>query len=74
MANDNGADDALQRIASLLALQLVKEESGPERVRILTTCGFSNRETATLLGFTESYVRSALSRQRKRTAAAEVAE
>lgn len=56
----------LHKIGNLLALLLVREMKGPEKVLTLNICGFSNKEAATVLGVTESYVRTALSRQRKR--------
>ena len=65
---ERGEADELRKIGNLLALMLIREMSGPEKVKTLNTCGFSNKEAAGILGVTEGYIRTTLSRQRKRTA------
>jgi DNA-directed RNA polymerase specialized sigma24 family protein len=65
-ASDLSSAEELRKIGNVLALLLVRDMKGPEKVLTLNICGFSNKQAATVLGVTESYVRQALSRQRKR--------
>jgi DNA-directed RNA polymerase specialized sigma24 family protein len=65
-AGDLSSAEELRKIGNVLALLLVRDMSGPQKILTLNICGFSNREVATILGVNEGSVRTALSRQRKR--------
>lgn len=67
MSSVDSAATELRKIGNVLAVLLVRDMSGPERVVTLSICGFSNKECAALLGMTEGSVRAALSRQRRRS-------
>jgi DNA-binding CsgD family transcriptional regulator len=56
----------LRRANNLLALLLVKGESQPEKIRVLSAAGYSNTEIADLLGVTANVVNVALYRQRSK--------
>jgi len=50
----------LERATKLIALLLVKGESQPEKMRVLSAAGFANNEIAALLGVTSNTVNVAL--------------
>ena len=52
------------RATNLLALLLVKGESQPEKIRVLSAAGYANSEIAQLLGITANTVNVALYKQR----------
>ena len=56
----------LEKIARLLALLAVKDESQPEKIKVLSGAGFSNTEIAELLGLTRNAVKLALRRLRRK--------
>jgi hypothetical protein len=62
---DGAAATELRKIGNVLALLLVRDMPGPQKIATLSICGFSNKECAAILGITEGAVRTALSRQRK---------
>lgn len=62
----NPFDGQLRRVANLLALLLVKGESQPEKIRVLSSVGYTNAEIADLLGVTPNAVKVSLYQQRKR--------
>ncbi len=54
----------LDRATKLMALLLVKGESQPEKIRVLSSAGFANTEIAELLGLTANTVNVTLYKQR----------
>lgn len=56
----------LERLGKMLALLLVKGESQTQKIRTLSTAGFSNAEIAELLGITANAVSVSLYKQRRR--------
>lgn len=58
-------DRNLQRIASLVALLLVKGEEQSEKIRTLSAVGYSPSEISNLLGISANAVSIALHRMRK---------
>jgi len=58
-------DRNLQRIASLVALVLVKGEEQTEKIRTLSAVGYSPSEISNLLGISANAVSIALHRMRK---------
>lgn len=54
----------LDRATNLLALLVVKGESQPDKIRVLSRSGFTNNEVAGLLGITPNAVNVALYKQR----------
>jgi DNA-directed RNA polymerase specialized sigma24 family protein len=57
---------ALAKIANILGLLLTRDMNRSTAVSTLSSCGFSTREIAGLIGSTEGSVRAMLSQSRKR--------
>lgn len=62
----DGKSQSLKKLTKLLALLVVKGESQPEKVKLLSGAGFSNTEIASLLGVTSNSVNVALHRLRSK--------
>lgn len=62
----NESNPELAKIANLLGLLLTKDESKGSAARILSSCGFSNKEIAGLTGSSENSIRALLSQARKK--------
>jgi DNA-binding NarL/FixJ family response regulator len=54
----------MQRLVRLLALLVVKGESQPEKIKVLSAAGFANTEIADLLGLSANAVNVAIHRIR----------
>lgn len=57
----------LARIANILALLLTREMNRSAAASTLSSCGFSTKEIAGLIGSTEGSVRALLSQSRKKS-------
>jgi hypothetical protein len=62
--SDDSSD--LAKIANVLALLLTREMNRSTTVATLSSCGFTTREVAELIGSTDGSVRAMLSQSRKR--------
>lgn len=69
MTESQAVADELRRIARLLALRQVEKLTKGEQTRVLSACGFSTKEIASLIDTTEGSIRAMLSQGRKRAAA-----
>ena len=61
----NDASGVSQRIANLIALQLVTGKPQPEQISLLSAAGFTPTEIARLVGTTRNTVSVTLSQRRK---------
>lgn len=64
----DGLAEALGRVADVIALTLVRRMEKPEKMRVLSSLGYTHAEIATFLDEKTNTVSKALSRQRAESA------